>query len=109
MACHASVSRVPTEISGSPAPKHRPFAVDTPTLRPVYDPGPFPTTTALQPETFRPVSSRTSLTNTAVSEACALGSELMRSHITFPSRTNATEQREVEVSMRIRFSIIYGI
>ena len=55
-----------------------PLAVETPTRRPVYEPGPMLTHTALQSATVRPRSESISWMNTAVSDACALGAELSR-------------------------------
>ena len=88
-----------------PAPKHSPLAVDTPTLSPVYEPGPMLTHTALQSDTFIPVSFSISSMNTAVSEACSLGFVLSLYDMIFPSDAMAAEHSSVEVSMRIMFSI----
>ena len=82
------------------------MAVDNPTRRPVYDPGPLLTATALQSLTLRPLSFSISLMKGAVIEAWALGSVLSFSLTTTPSSTRAAEHREVEVSIRIILSII---
>ena len=42
----ASACKVGTAIRGLPAPKHTPFAIDTPMRNPVYDPGPILIATA---------------------------------------------------------------
>ena len=98
---------MPTAISGLPEPKHRPLAVDTPTLRPVYEPGPMLTHTALQSSSLSPRSVSTSCTNTAVRDAWALAAELSRYAVMAPSSARATEQSAVEVSMSMNFSINY--
>ena len=103
-----SVSRVPTARRGLPLPKQRPFAVETPTRSPVYDPGPMLTHTASQSESDIPRSARTSCTNTAVKDACALGAELSRYAVTAPFSANATEHRAVDVSIKMILSIFNG-
>ncbi len=60
--CSKDACKVPMEIRGIPAPKQSPLAVDTPTLKPVYEPGPFPTATASQSLTLSPFSLSISLT-----------------------------------------------
>ena len=101
------VSRVPTARSGLSAPKQRPLAVDTPTRRPVYDPGPLLTHTASQSARVMPRSASISWTNTAVSDAWALGAELSRYAVMTPSSARAVEQRAVEVSINRILSMIY--
>ena len=105
MACHTRVSSVPTASRGIPAPKQSPLAVDTPTLSPVYDPGPMLTQTAEQSPSLIPVSSSISCTNTAVSEACALGVPLSLYEIILPSLAMAVEQSSVDVSRSIIVSM----
>ena len=99
------VSRVPTARRGLPLPKHRPLAVETPTRRPVYEPGPLLTHTASQSATVSPRSESISWMNTAVSEACALGAELSLYDTMTPSSARAAEQSAVDVSMRMILSI----
>ena len=99
------VSRVPTARRGLPEPKQRPLAVDTPTRRPVYEPGPMLTHTASQSAMVSPLSASISWMKTAVSEACAFGAELSRYDVMAPSSANATEQSAVDVSIRMIFSI----
>ena len=105
-ACATRVSNVPTASSGFPLPKQSPLAVDTPTLRPVYEPGPMLTHTASQSDRVRPRSESISWMNTAVSEVCAFGAELSRYAVTDPPSASATEQRAVEVSMSMILSMI---
>ena len=105
VACATSVSNVPTARRGLLAPKQSPLAVETPTRRPVYEPGPMLTQTASQSANVTPRSARTSCTKTAVSEACALGAELSRYAVTAPSSASATEQSAVDVSISIILSI----
>ena len=95
-----STSSVSMERSGMPAPKASPLAVETPTRRPVYEPGPLLTHTAWQSRTVSPRESRTSLTSGAVREACWRGSSQMREATTSPSWARATDSRAVEVSRR---------
>ena len=94
---------MPTAMRGFLEPKHSPLAVETPTRRPVYEPGPLLTHTASQSARVRPLSSSISWMNTAVSEAWALGAELSRYAVIFPFSANATEQSAVEVSMSMMF------
>ena len=98
-ACATRVSNVPTARSGLPEPKHSPLAVDTPTRRPVYDPGPMLTHTASQSASFTLRSSSTSCTKTAVREAWALGAELSRYAVMLPFSASATEHSAVDVSI----------
>ena len=100
------MSRVPMAMRGLPLPKQSPLAVDTPTRRPVYEPGPLLTHTASQSAMVRPFSSSISWMKTAVRDACALGAELSRYAVITPSSARAAEQRAVDVSMRINLSII---
>ena len=104
-ACPARISNVPTASSGIPAPKHSPLAVDTPTLSPVYDPGPMLTQTAEQSFAPQLLSSSISFTKTAVSEACDLGSELSLYDTISPSSASAVEHSAVAVSINIILSI----
>ncbi len=99
------VSNVPTANSGLPLPKQSPLAVETPTRRPVYEPGPMLTQTASQSATVRPRSASISCMNTAVSDACALGAELSLYDTTSPFSASAAEQRDVDVSMSMSLSI----
>ncbi len=84
-----------------PAPKHSPFAVEDPTLSPVYEPGPMLTHTASQSCTRSPQRSRTSCTYGAVIEACMRGASLCAIASVLPSRSTAAEQRAVDVSIRM--------
>ena len=86
-------------MRGFPEPKHRPFAVETPTLNPVYDPGPMLTHTASQSAMEIPFSLSISSMKTAVRDACALGAELSLYEIMAPFSANAVEQRAVDVSI----------
>ena len=94
---------MPTAMSGFLEPKQSPLAVETPTRRPVYEPGPLLTHTASQSARVSSLSSSISWMKTAVSEACALGAELSRYAVICPFSANATEQSAVDVSMSMMF------
>ena len=83
--------------------------METPTRRPVYDPGPMLTHTASQSESDRPRSESISCTNTAVSDAWALGAELSRYETMAPFSARAVEQRAVDVSMSMILSIVIRV
>ena len=104
IACHTSVSKDPTAIRGMPLPKHKPFAVETPTRSPVYEPGPMLTHTAEQSLTLRSWQSSISLMNGAVREACFLPLDCRDSMI-LPSSDKAVEHSSVDVSMKMILSI----
>ena len=105
MACHTRVSSVPTARSGIPAPKHSPLAVDTPTLRPVYEPGPMLTHTAEQSPVPMLHSSSISLMNTAVRDACDFVCALSLLEMILPSLAMAAEHSAVDVSISMMVSI----
>ena len=99
IACRARISKVPTASSGLPDAKQSPFAVEEPTLSPVYEPGPALTQTASQSAMARPRASSISLTKGAVREACALGWVLSLYSAMLPSIARAVEHSEVDVSI----------
>ena len=94
-------------MRGREAPKARPLAVETPTRRPVYEPGPLLTQTASQSETASDRASRTSLTRGAVREACMRGSLHTRSANTRPPSAMATDRVGPEVSINSIFAMLY--
>lgn len=107
LAFAASISRVQIEIRGIPAPKHKPLAVEDPTLNPVYEPGPELNATAEQSLTLRSRCPSTSCTKGAVWDACILGSVLSLYATDLPSSANAAEHSAAEVSMSMILSIVF--
>ena len=76
-----------------------PFAIDTPILSPVYDPGPQLTATASTGIAWLSAKLRASSTKGPRVTACAGPSVSILEKIEAPSWLTATEQTSVEVSM----------